>query len=204
MPQARKFDAGHVAALAIAVALHAVFAWLILHSRGDRDDASAERGALQVAWIERPAPEPSRPAEPPPESPRERNATPPRDAATAPARPESVAHGRAAPEPSRPLSAVFIDQGRQFARTQADAHDFVQDPFANRRHALSDVRGGGFRMREAVTPAKVLAGIGQLFGGPGYETDPCPRIRRNIAALGPGGDSELLQEEFRRQRQFCQ
>lgn len=201
MQQTRRFDAGHVAALAIAILLHSVAGWLVLQARSGRGDASAEAGVLQITWIERPAP--SRPLEPPPESTRERR-TPLREDAPAIRQPEAVVHGDAVPEPSRPLSAVFLEQGRQLARAQAGAHDFVQDPFANRRHALSDAGGGRFRMREPMSAAKVVAGIGQLFGGAGYEIDPCPRIRRNIAALGTGGDSELLQEEFRRQRQFCQ
>lgn len=203
MQQTRRFDAGHVAALAVAVLLHAVAGWLVLHARNGRSDASDEAGALQVTWIERPASVPSRPPEPATESRRERRA-PLREDAPAIRQPEAVVHDDAVPKPSRPLSVVFLEQGRQLARAQAGAHDFVQDPFANRRHALSDAGGGRFRMKEPMSAAKVVAGIGQLFGGAGYETDPCPRIRRNIAALGPGGDSELLQEEFRRQRQFCQ
>lgn len=201
MQQTRRFDAGHVAALAVAILLHAVAGWLVLQARSGRGDASAEAGVLQITWIVRPTP--SRPLEPPPESTRERRA-PQREEASAIRQPETIARDAAMPEPSRPLSAVFLEQGRQLARAQAGTHDFVQDPFANRRHALSDVGGGRFRMKEPMSAAKVVAGIGQLFGGAGYETDPCPRIRRNIAALGPGGDSELLQEEFRRQRQFCQ
>lgn len=58
-------------------------------------------------------------------------------------------------------------------------------------------------MREPISPASVVAGIGKLLGGPGYTTDPCPRIRDNIANLATGGPSELLDEELRRDRQLC-
>lgn len=58
-------------------------------------------------------------------------------------------------------------------------------------------------MRQALGPADIVAGIGQLFGGPGYEADPCPRIRRNITRLSIDGNSRLPEEEFRRNRRLC-
>lgn len=106
----------------------------------------------------------------------------------------------ATPEPSRPLSAVFIEQGKAVARGDTD---YARNPLTATAPTLGDT-SERIRMREAMTAAKVVAGIGQIFGGPGYTTNPCPRIRRNIAALGTGGDSELLQEEVRRHRQFCE
>ena len=58
-------------------------------------------------------------------------------------------------------------------------------------------------MRDPVTVADVANAISQLMGGPGYTTDPCPRVRQNIGALGSGGRSELLDEELRRLRKLC-
>lgn len=59
-------------------------------------------------------------------------------------------------------------------------------------------------MRQPTTPAGVVRGIGALFGGPDYATDPCPRIRENIASQQAlGGDRALLGEEVRRQQAYC-
>ncbi|MGX5732270.1 hypothetical protein ACWKWK_17290 [Pseudoxanthomonas beigongshangi] len=38
-------------------------------------------------------------------------------------------------------------------------------------------------MRHSVTPEQVVAFIGLLFAGPGYDTDPCRRIRSNVEGL---------------------
>jgi len=58
-------------------------------------------------------------------------------------------------------------------------------------------------MRDPVTPEAVLKAIGTLIGGADYESSPCPGIRRNLAALGPAGDSEQMREEIRRLQSLC-
>ena len=60
-------------------------------------------------------------------------------------------------------------------------------------------------MRRPVRGKDVIEGTAQAIGlwPPGYTTDPCPRIRRNIANLGTGGDAELISEEIRRLQQAC-
>jgi hypothetical protein len=61
-----------------------------------------------------------------------------------------------------------------------------------------------FRMRTQVTPERVAQAVGVLFGGAGYTTDPCPRVRRNLARLGTGNERELVDEEVRRLQRLCQ
>lgn len=205
MRTARRFDTDHLAALSIALCVHAAIGtWAVLSSRTGDDAIHAD--ALQVTWIE-PTPPVAPPVAATPEpatTPRPANpAAPRRIAATAPAASaEAEAMPTATPEPSRPLSAVFIEQGKAVARGDTGT-GFTRNPLTATAPTLGDT-SERIRMREAMTAAKVVAGIGQIFGGPGYTTNPCPRIRRNIAALGTGGDSELLQEEVRRHRQFCE
>lgn len=70
-----------------------------------------------------------------------------------------------------------------------------------RRSEYSD--RGAFRMRDPMSPARVIEAIGSVVGGPNYERSPCPRIHRNIAALSTAGRSEALDEEIRRLNQDC-
>ncbi len=204
MQSARRFDTGHAFALAAALLLHAAFLTWVIVSSGHADERVVDPAALDVIWIERaqPATEPL----PPEQSAQQQDATIPPGIAP-PVAPASVARQveptqPVAPEPSRPLSAVFIEQGKALERRQP-VDDFGHNPLTASVPSLGDTNER-IRMREPMTAAKVVARIGQVFGGPGYETSPCPRIRRNIAALGTGGDSELLQEEVRRHRQFCE
>ncbi len=53
------------------------------------------------------------------------------------------------------------------------------------------------------TPERVVQAVGVVFGGAGYTTDPCPRVRRNLANLATGTDRALVDEEVRRHRRFC-
>lgn len=208
---ARRHGAGidRVAAFAIALAAHlALFgAWL----SGTRSPGKAAAGddALQVVWIERPRPR-ARPAPSAPQPVAPGIATP--SIPAAPARPPSTALTGAAttpsppaePEPSRPLSAVFVEQGRELARAQ-HGHDFTRNVLVDAQAVRIDVAPERIRMREPLTPAKVVGAVGVLFGGPGYETDPCPRIRRNLGNLVTAGrDDPALREELHRHRQFCQ
>lgn len=197
------------AASTIALAVHlALFgAWLSWTRSPGR--AAPGDDALQVVWIERPRPA----AGPAPSTPRPATrsavATP---IPTVPARQPSIVPTGAAtatppsaePEPSRPLSAVFVEQGRELARTR-HGHDFTRNALVDPQTVRIDVAPERIRMREPLTPAKVVAAVGVLFGGAGYETDPCPRIRRNLGHLVTAGrDDPALREELHRHRRFCQ
>ena len=106
-------------------------------------------------------------------------------------------------ETRQSLSAVFIEQGARLLEPSRDSGDFARDPLVHRDARLPGREAQTFRMREPLSPARVLRGIGVVFGGGDYTTDPCPRIRENIAGLGPGGDGTLLQEELRRLKAYC-
>ncbi|HVI58613.1 MAG TPA: hypothetical protein VM619_07015 [Luteimonas sp.] len=60
-------------------------------------------------------------------------------------------------------------------------------------------------MREPRSLQGALRKVGKLFGGAGYDTDPCARIGDNIAGLanGEGAERELLAEELRRKNALC-
>jgi hypothetical protein len=107
------------------------------------------------------------------------------------------------PDPAPALSAVFIEQGSEWVQQQHRPDDFARNPLTHRTVPRAEPRRDRFVMREAITPASVVASIGKLLGGPDYMTDPCPRIRDNITNLATGGPSELLDEELRRDRQLC-
>ncbi|MBW8366743.1 MAG: hypothetical protein K0M70_02665 [Arenimonas sp.] len=64
------------------------------------------------------------------------------------------------------------------------------------------------RMRRQITGQDVVEGAAQLLGlwPPGYESDPCPRVQRNIANLmtdASASGRERLGEEVRRRRVAC-
>jgi hypothetical protein len=190
-------------ALAVTVLVHVVAALLALASRGPPGPGPAV-DPLQLVWIE-PAPAaPVADAPTPAEAPVRSRATPrpPPSRAPDPAVAAIDDPDPPPPEPTRSLSAVFIGQGKALARSQ-DAVDFARNPLVDRATGI-EAPAERIRMREPMSAARVVAGIGQLFGGPGYETSPCPRIRRNIAALGPGGDRAAVQEEVRRHQQHCE
>ena len=65
-----------------------------------------------------------------------------------------------------------------------------------------------FRMRKRISGKDVVEGTAQLLGlwPPGYTTDPCPTIRRNIGELMTdtrAGARALLDEELWKQQAYC-
>lgn len=63
-------------------------------------------------------------------------------------------------------------------------------------------------MRKPLTGKDVIEGTAQLLGfwPPGYTTDPCPRIRRNIDELKTDASAagrERLDQEMARQARYC-
>jgi hypothetical protein len=164
-----------------------------------------ESDGLDVVWVEPARPvAPTPPADVPPQ---------PAPSATASVQDEvdrrleapsiSTPTAEAVIDPAPALSAVFIEQGREWERQQHSADDFARNPLTHRTVPRAEPRRDSFAMREPVSPASVVASIGKLLNGPDYTTDPCPRIRDNINNLATGGPSELLDEELRRDRQLC-
>lgn len=193
---------------------HALVGWWLLHAlprvslRGDGDPA------LQVVYVSLPplsTPLPPVPAARP--SRRRHDAQRPRDA-----RRQSTPIATAAPAPAAsslqvvadatpPAAAekgTLLEQARVLARRQAAATAPAPDIFADRAARLPPANGGRFRMRDPLTPARALAWLGSHVLAPsGYEADPCPRNRRNIAGLIAAGDSPRLQLELAFEREHC-
>ena len=94
------------------------------------------------------------------------------------------------------------EQSRHWAR-EPSAPAFQADPLRSRRAPLpGGDRPGAFRMKEPMSPARVLATVARAFG----DKDPCPTIRSRVSGLlssTSDRDRELLQEELRRDREYC-
>ena len=196
----------------IVVVVHTLLWWLI-HKASEIDPmSSGDDEALQLAWLV-PVPPPvsvDLPPTPHPELPALEQRRTRRDAlrAVANSRSDESAPVASSPTdasavPDTTLSAIFIEQVRRAGGVDAGSN-FAQDPLANRDIALPGKSGGRLAMQRELTTQDVLRGIGQLFGGPGYTTNPCPQIRRNIANnMAMGGDEAMLAEEIHRREMYC-
>ncbi|MET0327169.1 MAG: hypothetical protein ABW163_00210 [Luteimonas sp.] len=186
-------------ALAATVLVHVGVAWWLLGLRQPAPDRVAD--ALTVIWIERPLPIVPPPAPQPAPAPTTSGFTTPLPAR---ARRNDALQAVDVTRPSiddaapLPTVAALLEQAGDWARQQAPAADFSRDPLQHRPMPAAD---GRFAMREPVSVEDVVIAVGKLFGG--GPSDPCPRIRRNIANLGTGGDAELISEEIRRLQQAC-
>ncbi|HVI25278.1 MAG TPA: hypothetical protein VM576_03670 [Xanthomonadaceae bacterium] len=127
-----------------------------------------------------------------------------RTATTRPVAPHAALQAIALPAPPAPAAAPSADALRAQARAWAEAHsrpDVV--PWADRAARLPARAGERFAMREPPSVARALGKIGKVFGGAGYDPDPCPRRRENVAALMAAGDSAALREEVDFVRRTC-
>ena len=204
--QAGKLDGERVVACVVVLGAHLLFWWALTRATAVfvAVDTDADTDALQVTWIDPPPAAPivaavATDATPSPPS----RSHPRKPVLLAPATPASI---RDAPDaaPRAAMSAVFIEQGRQWIEAQADRAGFARDPLANRSARVPGRQADSFRMRKPISPQAVVNAVGSyLFAPPGYTTDPCAQINANIAGLGPGGDGALLQEELRRKRAYC-
>ena len=186
-------------ALAATVLVHVGVAWWLLGLRQPAPDRVAD--ALTVIWIERPLPIVPPPApQPAPALTTSEITTPPPARARRNDALQAVDVTRQSIDDAAPLptAAALLEQAGNWARQQAPAADFSRDPLQHRPMPAAD---GRFAMREPVSVEDVVIAVGKLFGG--GPSDPCPRIRRNIANLGTGGDAELISEEIRRLQQAC-
>jgi hypothetical protein len=199
MGRTGRVDFGRVFACVFVVTAHLAFFWVVTRKivlpvpAGDADEA------LQVTWIEPPPP-----SAPPASAAASRVDAPqsvPQRAPAAP--PATVKEDTVAPSDRAPMSAVFIEQGRQLSHARIQADAFAPDPLAHHAVKLPGAGNDTFRMRTPISAERVLRAIGGLVAGPGYTTDPCARVASNIQQLSQAGDSELLQEELRRKRTLC-
>src|SRR5690606_27579422 len=178
----------------VVLAWHALVAWCLLH--GVRLPRGSDSPALEVLYLDLPdAPPPSPPPAAPITAPVALRVQP------VPAPPQP-AGDRAGATPAVPPAGVL-----ELARALAAAGDPVAfaaaDPLANRASRYTAPPAGRFRTRTRITPALVLAEIGKIIGGPGYEADPCPRNRRNIERLLAAGDSAELRMDLEYEREHC-
>lgn len=194
----------------IVVLLHGCLVWL---ARGTaRVPSPTSQQAIQVIFIE------SAPSLAPTSAPPPQNIAPalPTRASqhTSTQRDPMIAAQRRAAEPTspttatpagRPLSMVYIAQARLHAQTDARSHESAApaNPFAHRAPTLPGKPGERFRMQNPLSAADVVAGIGKLFGGPGYSADPCEDLARNIAALAIQGDSWELRHDMAFEKNAC-
>lgn len=104
------------------------------------------------------------------------------------------------------LPPGWAEQARQSVQMQ-EPLSFATDPLRNRHAQLPGGDGRGrFRMKEPLSPQKILQKIGGMAGGPGYSQSPCPRIASNLPGLltaTSDRERELLDEELRRDREYC-
>lgn len=202
MAGAGKPDGDRLVAAAVVIVLHLLF-WRVLQRTVTTPTAATPAAeALQVHWVAPPVPSPRPPTAAPSPVPGTR-ATAPRKPAASPRHGPMTGPGTGRePSPRRGLSAVFIEQALAASAERA-GELFTRDPFADRRANLPGVEADTFRMREPPSLQGALRAVGKLFGGPGYTTDPCPRIRENLNDLSQDGDNALLQEELRRKRAYC-
>lgn len=121
-----------------------------------------------------------------------------------PAAPGTTLQAVALPAPAAPAAAPSADVLRAQARAWAEREPQPEvAPWADRAARLPGRAGERFAMREPPSVARALGKIGELFGGPGYDPDPCPRRRENVAALVAAGDSAALRHEVDFARRNC-
>jgi hypothetical protein len=153
-----------------------------------------EVAPMELVWL---APAPPPPARTPARSVRR---TPHRARAAAPVRLAPATTLQAVTLPERaaantPASTqALVTQARAWADAQATAP--ARDPWADRTTHLPGRTTDRFAMREPPSVAGALAKVGKLFGGAGYQPDPCPRRRENVTALLAAGDSAQLRHEM--------
>ncbi|MDQ3040727.1 MAG: hypothetical protein M3R16_13160 [Pseudomonadota bacterium] len=161
---------------------------------------------LRLTWIERESPRiidaPRTISPPPPRTPRmasDANVESHREVSDIPS--EAI---HAPPQPTRSLSAVFLEQGRRHAEQIAHAERLPADPFASRTGGFERPAPDTIRMKPPLSPQAIVAAVGQyLFAPPGYEQDPCPQNARNIRRLMDGSDPKAMQHELDYEREYC-
>lgn len=198
-----KPTSGEQCAAVIAVFLLHWMLLKLLTSQGQAIALGDQATSHPVRFIERELPslpetaDPAAPGAPVFRSPRtDRGATQARMSAPIPASGDTTITSRA----NEPLDLTLaISAAPDFSRRPLDG-DTRLDRFA----ALPE----RIPMRKPLTGKDVIEGAAQVLGlwPPGYTTDPCPRIRRNIDELKTDGSAAgraRLSDELSRQAWYC-
>jgi hypothetical protein len=196
-----------------AVAAHVMFALMLMQPQ-EPSPASGD-GALQVIFIEwRPPPAVEQASVEPPPTVKSNLATAAStstgivmEVVTRPTQTPAVA----APGPAPPIPATDADDRWQFPARPRPTTDgeFRRNPLERPSADLLAVPAPErFRMRKERTPEDVLKGVAQLAGlwPPGYTTDPCPEIGRNVSTLSQSSDAasrRQLEVDLERERNNC-
>ncbi|MFP7722342.1 hypothetical protein [Lysobacter sp. A3-1-A15] len=196
MQATRMLDRDRIVAGALAIAINATLLALLMQQM-HWQAAPRRAEALSLVWVAAPpatvpalapamAPD-ARPRDPLMPARTPRRPLVPRAAARSPSplpdqAPAPEATPATEPAGARPLTAVLLMQARQAAGPRAE--DFAAPPLANRPVTVPGRVADTFHMSEPLSAAKVVAGIGKLFGGSGYSADACPDLRRQVARLG--------------------
>ncbi len=196
--------------LAIVVLLHLMFYQMLGHGQDGQWVARSQDRVLRVEFIERTP----RPAVVVPESAEDAplSAAPVARASVNPGKPTDNAR-----EKQPALSAIPVDATGPTTRplaldwqAPAEVEPGFQPSLPEEDVAFPTELNGPdrIRVRRQVSGQQVVEGAAQLLGfwPAGYESDPCPRVKRNISGLmtdtRPEG-REALGEELRRQRVAC-
>lgn len=187
-----------------AIAATVAFGWLALVGRWLLHVAPVSRqttvAPMELLWL---APAP---AAPPTTGHRRASARDPHPAAVARNARSTALQAVAPPDrPAMPDATPSPDALRAQARAWADAQaqETAAAPWADRAARVPGQAAERFAMRDPPSLAGALGKVGALFGGPGYDPDPCPRRRENLAALVAAGDSARLRHELDFVRRHC-
>ena len=180
-------------------AVHAGLFWLLVH-QDQRTELRAGTMRMRLVFVSAPpvaAPEQASPARP-----RSSSRVPARPPARRPVVVLSAPTVEDVGSATAPLAPDLQGPAPPWTRAHA-APSFQADPLRSRRaHLPGGERADAFRMKEPMSPARMLTAIARTFG----DKDPCPNIRSRVSGLlasTSDHDRELLQEELRRDRAYC-
>ena len=207
MRETRKLATDRVFAWVMVAFVHALLGLGLIRMLAIKR-APEPDSTLQLVWISVPA-TPASPARPLPAD----NATDPASSRARPAAapPKTAVSGAVAgvasstdPIEAQPgsLSAVFVDQARQWARQQEPMEFGTVAPFDRKSIDLPG-QPTRLKIRERLTVADAVGVVGQWFGGAGYTTDPCPELRKDVNDLSLAGDSDALQDALYYEKRAC-
>lgn len=193
-----------VSAVVIVILLHVVLTAIILRQHDTKSIIKEDDNGLRLRFIARrdnPTSVPILPSKPASLSGIQNLAAPRLVRAISP---RQQVHGKEAvlENTPGPLRLTWVDPAAQVM-------DFGSNPIQNRKPSLvSEEPHLRFKLRKSVSGKDVIEGVSKLIGlwPPGYTTDPCPEIRRNIGNLmsdASGDGQDRMQEELRREQAYC-